>query len=36
MFRNGDLQDVLVPLLVLAGMSAVFFAVGIKRFRYEL
>jgi len=36
MFRNGDLQDVLVPLLVLACMSAVFFAVGIKRFRYEL
>ena len=36
MFRNGDLQDVLVPLLVLAGMSAALFAVGIKRFRYEL
>ncbi|MGH2620380.1 MAG: ABC transporter permease [Anaerolineales bacterium] len=36
MFRNGELQDVLVPLLVLAGMSAALFAFGIKRFRYEL
>ncbi|HEY4666249.1 MAG TPA: ABC transporter permease, partial [Anaerolineales bacterium] len=36
MFRNGDLQDVLIPLLVLVGMSAALFAIGIKRFRYEL
>ena len=36
MFRNGNLQDVLVPLLVLAGMSAALFAFGIGRFRYEL
>ncbi len=36
MFRNGELQDVLVPLLVLAGMSAALFGFGIKRFRYEL
>jgi len=36
MFRNGDLQDVLLSILVLVGMSTAFFAFGIKRFRYEL
>lgn len=36
MFRNGDLQDVLLSILVLVGMSTAFFAFGIKRFRYDL
>lgn len=36
MFRDGRLADVLVPLAVLSGMTALFFAIGIRRFRYDL
>lgn len=35
-FRNGDLGTVLPSILVLIGMAAAFFILGIRRFRYEL
>lgn len=35
MYFGGSLQTVLVPVAVLLGMAAVFFAVGAMRFRYE-
>ncbi len=35
MFRNGDLSTVWVSIVVLVGMSILFFAFGIWRFRYE-
>ncbi len=33
-FNGGSVGTVIVPLLVLLGMTAVFFAVGIARFRF--
>lgn len=33
-FKSGDLSTVMVPLLVLAGMTVVFFAIGLRRFRF--
>ncbi len=34
-YQNGGLADIMTPLLVLLGFAAVFFALGIRRFRYE-
>lgn len=33
-FKGGDLGGVIVPLLVLAGMAVVFFAFGVRRFKF--
>jgi ABC-2 type transport system permease protein len=33
--RGGGLQDVLPEAAVLLGFAAIFFAIGILRFRYE-
>ena len=35
MFRNGDLSTVWISIVALLGMSILFFAVGIWRFRYD-
>lgn len=35
LFRNGDLGEVYVPILVLTGMSLVLFGLGIRRFKYD-
>ncbi len=35
MFRNGTLDDVVLSIVVLLGMSLVFFVVGIRRFSYQ-
>ncbi len=35
MFRNGDLGTVWISIVVLLGMSVLFFAFGIWRFRYD-
>jgi ABC-2 type transport system permease protein len=34
-FENGSLGTVIIPILVLLAMSAVFFAFGVTRFKYE-
>jgi ABC-2 type transport system permease protein len=34
-FNSGGLEDVVVPMLVLLGLSAVLFIIGISRFKYE-
>ncbi|NWF69560.1 MAG: ABC transporter permease [Chloroflexi bacterium] len=35
LYFNGDLSTVVTPLLVLLGAGAVFFALAVRRFRYE-
>jgi ABC-2 type transport system permease protein len=35
-FENGDLETVYPSILVLLAAAAVFFVLGVRRFRYEL